>query len=72
MQVAPLEGKAVQRLRTLRFYFLGGSAGTFVSGLFWQHYGWAGVVGVGVAFTVASLFVNCFQPRLHKDECSIF
>ncbi|MDD7233481.1 MAG: hypothetical protein PUH44_07500, partial [Bacteroidales bacterium] len=46
----------------MTIYFLGGSAGTFVSGLFWQHYGWAGVVGVGVAFTVASLFVNCFQP----------
>ena len=30
---------------------MSGSAGTFVSGLFWQHYGWAGVVGVGVAFT---------------------
>ena len=72
--VVTLDASAINRVNTvyMTIYFLGGSAGTFVSGLFWQHYGWAGVVGVGVAFTVASLFVNCFQPRLHKDECSIF
>ena len=72
--VVALDASAINRVNTvyMTIYFLGGSAGTFVSGLFWQHYGWAGVVGVGVAFTVASLFVNCFQPRLHKDECSIF
>lgn len=72
--VVSLDASAINRVNTvyMTIYFLGGSAGTFVSGLFWQHYGWAGVVGVGVAFTVASLFVNCFQPRLHKDECSIF
>ena len=72
--VVSLDASAINRVNTvyMTIYFLGGSAGTFVSGLFWQHYGWAGVVGVGVAFTVASLFVNCFQPRLHKDDCSIF
>lgn len=72
--VVSLDASAINRVNTvyMTIYFLGGSAGTFVSGLFWQHYGWAGVVGVGVAFTVTSLFVNCFQPRLHKDECSIF
>lgn len=47
----------------MTIYFLGGSAGTFVSGLSWQHYGWTGVVGVGVAFTVASLLVNCIKPN---------
>ena len=29
----------------------------------WQHYGWTGVVGVGVAFTAASLLVNCFNSK---------
>ena len=47
----------------MTIYFLGGSAGTFVSGLSWQHYGWAGVAWTGIAFTVASLLVNYFKPQ---------
>ena len=49
--VVALDASAINRVNTvyMTIYFLGGSAGTFVSGLFWQHYGWAGVVGVGVA-----------------------
>ena len=57
---------SVVALDASAIYFLGGSAGTFVSGLSWQHYGWTGVVGVGIAFTVASLLVNCFKPQRHK------
>ena len=63
--VIALDASAINRVNTvyMTIYFLGGSAGTFVSGLFWQHYGWAGVVGVGVAFTVASLLVNCLKSN---------
>ena len=63
--VVALDASAINRVNTvyMTIYFLGGSAGTFVSGLFWQHYGWTGVVGVGVAFTAASLLVNCFNSK---------
>ena len=63
--VVALDASAINRVNTvyMTIYFLGGSAGTFVSGLFWQHCGWTGVVGVGIAFTVASLLVNCFNSK---------
>ena len=66
--VVALDASAINRINTvyMTIYFLGGSAGTFVSGLSWQHYGWTGVVGVGIAFTVASLLINCFKPQRHK------
>ena len=66
--VVALDASAINRINTvyMTIYFLGGSAGTFVSGLSWQHYGWTGVVGVGIAFTVASLVVNCFKSQRHK------
>ena len=66
--VVALDASSINRINTvyMTIYFLGGSAGTFVSGLSWQHYGWTGVVGVGIAFTVASLLVNCFKPQRHK------
>ena len=66
--VVALDASAINRVNTvyMTIYFLGGSAGTFVSGLFWQHYGWMGVVGVGVAFTAASLLVNCFNSKLSE------
>lgn len=66
--VVVLDASAINRVNTvyMTIYFLGGSAGTFVSGLFWQHYGWTGVVGVGVAFTAASLLVNSLKPQRHK------
>ena len=67
--VVALDASAINRINTvyMTIYFLGGSAGTFVSGLSWQHYGWTGVVGVGIAFTMASLLVNCFKPQRHKS-----
>ena len=63
--VVALDASAINRVNTIymTIYFLGGAAGTFVSGLFWQHYEWTGVVGVGVAFTVASLLVNCVKLK---------
>ena len=63
--VVTIDASAINRVNTIymTIYFLGGSAGTFVSGLFWQHYGWTGVLCVGVAFIVASLLVNCFKSH---------
>ena len=66
--VVALDASAINRINTayMTIYFFGGSAGTYASGLSWQHYGWTGVVGVGIAFTVASLLVNCFKPQRKK------
>ena len=63
--VVALDASAINRVNTvyMTIYFLGGSAGTFVSGLSWQHYGWAGVAWTGIAFTVASLLVNCVKLK---------
>ena len=68
--VVALDASAINRINTvyMTIYFLGGSAGTFVSGLSWQHYGWTGVVGVGIAFTMASLLINCFKPQRYKRD----
>lgn len=65
--VVALEESAINRVNTvyMTIYFLGGSAGTFVSGLSWQHFGWTGVVGAGIAFAVASLLVNCVKLKCH-------
>lgn len=65
--VVALDKSAINRVNTvyMTIYFLGGSAGTFVSGLSWQHFGWTGVVGAGIAFAVASLLVNCVKLKCH-------
>ena len=65
--VVALDESAINRVNTvyMTIYFLGGSAGTFVSGLSWQHFGWTGVVGAGIAFAMASLLVNCFKLKRH-------
>lgn len=65
--VVALDESAINRVNTMymTIYFLGGSAGTFVSGLSWQHFGWTGVVGDGIAFAVASLLVNCVKLKCH-------
>lgn len=65
--VVALDESAINRVNTvyMTIYFLGGSAGTFVSGLSWQHFGWTGVVGAGIAFAVASLLVNCVKLKCH-------
>ena len=65
--VVALDESAINRVNTvyMTIYFLGGSTGTFVSGLSWQHFGWTGVVGAGIAFAVASLLVNCVKLKCH-------
>lgn len=49
--------KASSRLNTVYMvsYFTGGSLGTFLGSIAWQHYGWTGVCFVGVLFTILAL-----------------
>lgn len=39
-------------------YFIGGSLGTFCSGLAWIHVGWPGVCFVGIIFAFISLTIT--------------
>ena len=67
--VVSLDASAINRINTvyMTVYFLGGSAGTFVSGLSWQHFGWAGVAGVGLVFVMTSLLIN-WKANEHREE----
>lgn len=57
--------QASNRINTIFMttYFIGGSAGTFLAGTFWQYFGWAGVVGTGIVLTSCSLIINIFAKR---------
>ncbi|MDR0960955.1 MAG: MFS transporter [Mediterranea sp.] len=62
MELSP---RAVSRMNTIFMttYFLGGAAGTFLSGTFWQFFGWNGVVGVGVLLTLLSLLITVWNKK---------
>lgn len=57
--------QASNRINTIFMttYFIGGSAGTFLAGTFWQYFGWAGVVCTGIVLTSCSLIINIFAKR---------
>lgn len=57
--------QASNRINTIFMttYFIGGSAGTFLAGTFWQYFGWTGVVGTGIVLTSCSLIINIFAKR---------
>ena len=44
-------------------YFIGGSLGTFCSGLAWIHLGWLGVCLVGIIFALISLSITVCSSR---------
>lgn len=52
--------EASNRLNTVYMvsYFIGGSIGTLLGGIAWQHYGWNGVVAVGSTFVVLCLIIH--------------
>lgn len=52
--------EASNRLNTVYMvsYFVGGSIGTLLGGIAWQHYGWNGVVAVGSTFVVLCLIIH--------------
>lgn len=65
--VVALDDSAINRINTvyMTVYFLGGSVGTFVAGLSWEHFSWTGVVCTGIFFIVASLLVNCSKQKVN-------
>ena len=54
--------KAANRVNTIFMttYFVGGSLGTFLSGLAWTWGLWPGVVCVGILLILGSLCLTCF------------
>lgn len=55
-----LDAKASSRVNTvfMTTYFIGGSLGTFLSGMAWSMAGWAGVTAAGAALTLCSLCIT--------------
>lgn len=49
--------------------FLGGGAGTFISGMAWNHLGWAGVCLTGTAFACASVCISLYE-QMHNGRPS--
>lgn len=47
----------------MTLYFIGGSLGTFCSGLGWEHFGWAGVCGVGGGLAWVALLISLAEGR---------
>ena len=45
------------------FYFIGGSFGTFVGGIFWEHFRWTGVCIAGMFFSVCILLIQWLSTR---------
>lgn len=45
--------------------FIGGSVGTFCSGVIWPYWGWHGVCSVGILFATLSLIISAYE-RLRR------
>ena len=58
--VVTLDAEAINRVNTLymTIYFLGGSVGTFVAGICWEHFQWTGTAIAGLTFIALSLLVS--------------
>lgn len=58
--VVTLDAEAINRVNTLymTIYFLGGSVGTFVAGICWEHFLWTGTAIAGLTFIALSLLVS--------------
>lgn len=58
--VVTLDAEAINRVNTLymTIYFLGGSVGTFVAGICWEHFQWTGTTIAGLTFIALSLLVS--------------
>ncbi|MBQ9678004.1 MAG: MFS transporter [Prevotella sp.] len=61
--------EATNRVNTIFMttMFIGGSFGTFCSGLGWSMAGWTGVCVVGAIFASASLFLSCYEQLFMKQ-----
>ena len=63
---------ATSRLNTVYMvcYFIGGSLGTYLAALAWQHAGWEGVCLVGVSFSALAFLAHLFfgKPLQKNNE----
>ncbi len=60
-----LEPEASGRINTvfMTTYFLGGSLGTLLAGIFWSRFGWAGTVGAGLLLVAAAFSLVAITKR---------
>ena len=62
--------QATNRVNTIFMttFFIGGSLGTFCSGLGWSMAGWMGVCIVGVLFASATLLLSAYEKLFMKQQ----
>ena len=64
--------QATNRVNTIfmTIFFIGGSLGTFFSGMGWSLSGWTGVCVVGGLFSIGSLLLSAYEyfGPYHKDS----
>lgn len=65
-----IKSTAVNRLNTVYMvsYFIGGSLGTWLASVAWQHYQWGGVCFVGTAMGVLALTAHLLFSRKIKEK----
>ena len=58
-----LSPKAANRINTIFMttYFIGGSIGTLLAGIFWHWFGWQG--GTGITLATCSFMINIFSKK---------
>ena len=47
----------------MTLFFVGGSLGTFLAGVGWSHFGWAGVSAVGFAMALVALLITLVSKK---------
>lgn len=65
-----LKVTATNRLNTVYMvsYFIGGSIGTFLAGLAWNHYQWTGVVATGTLFILLALMAHLLLDKKVEEK----
>lgn len=65
-----IKSTAVNRLNTVYMvsYFIGGSLGTWLASVAWQHYQWGGVCFVGTAMGILALTAHLLFSRKIKEK----
>ncbi len=68
-----LSPKAANRINTIFMttYFIGGSIGTLLAGIFWHWFGWQGVVGTGITLATCSFMINIFSKKKNRSGIHI-
>lgn len=65
-----LQPDARNRINTIFMtaYFIGGTCGSFIGTIAWQHNGWIGVSAVGVFISLLGLAIHLMGPRLFSRK----